>query len=110
VRRGEIYRSGERAPERGLKPGFYVIVSRDFIAGNDDVTTVICAPIYSDTLGLRTEVVVGPEDGLPRESAVRCDFLMLMFKSKLTQLVGSLSVLRQRELNKALAYALQLDE
>jgi mRNA interferase MazF len=109
VRRGEIYRSGERVPERGHKPGFYVVVSRDFIAGNDDVTTVICAPIYSEILGLRTEVVLGHEDGLPRESAVRCDFLMLMFKRKLTQLVGSLTTGKQRDLNKALVYALQLD-
>jgi mRNA-degrading endonuclease toxin of MazEF toxin-antitoxin module len=54
--------------------------------------------------------VVGREDGLPRDSAVRCDFLMLMFKSKLTQFVGSLSALRQRELNKALAHALQPDQ
>jgi hypothetical protein len=34
---------------------------------------------------------------------------MLMFKSKLTRLVGSMSAGRQRELNRPLAYALQLD-
>ena len=38
--RGEIYRTSERAPERGGKPGFYVVVSRTFIAENDDVETV----------------------------------------------------------------------
>lgn len=96
-------------PERGHKPGFYVIVSRDFIAGNDDVATVVCAPIYSEVLGLRSEVVVGREDGLSRESAVRCDFLMLTFKRKLTQLVSTLSGAKARELDRALAYALQLD-
>lgn len=107
--RGEIYRTAERVPERGDKPGFHVVVSRDFIAGNDDVATVICAPIYSEILGLRSEVVLGREDGLPRASAVRCDFLTLMFKRKLTQFVGALSMARQREMNRALAYALQLD-
>lgn len=107
--RGEIYRTAERVPERGYKPGFYVVVSRDFIAGNDDVATVICAPIYSEILGLRSEVVLGREDGLPRESAVRCDFLTLMFKRKLTQFVSALSIARQREMNRALTYALQLD-
>lgn len=107
--RGEIYRTAERLPERGHKPGFYVIVSRDFIAGNDDVATVICAPIYSEVLGLRSEVVVGREEGLRRESAVRCDFLTLMFKSKLAQLVSSLSGTKVREIDRALAYALQLD-
>jgi mRNA interferase MazF len=108
VRRAEIYRSSERKPERGHKPGFYVVVSRDFIAGNDDVSTVVCAPVYGSFLGLRTEVALGSADGLPRDSSVRCDFLTLMFKRKLTQRVGTLSPDRVHELNRALRYALQL--
>ena len=73
MKRGEIYRTAEKVPERGDKPGYYVIVSRDFVAGNDDVSTVVCAPIYSEVLGLAT-----------------------------------LSSRRQEDLNRALAYALQL--
>jgi mRNA-degrading endonuclease toxin of MazEF toxin-antitoxin module len=87
VTRGEVYRTRERVPERGAKPGFYVVVSRTFVAENEDVSTVICAPVYGEILGLTTEVVLGPEDGLPRGCAVRCDFLTLMFKRKLTQFV-----------------------
>jgi mRNA interferase MazF len=108
VTRGEIYRARERVPERGAKPGFYVVVSRAFVAENDDVATVVCAPIYSQILGLTTEVVVGPTDGLPRTSAIRCDFLTLMFKVKLTQFVATLSAEKTRELNRALAVALDL--
>jgi mRNA-degrading endonuclease toxin of MazEF toxin-antitoxin module len=52
-----------------------VVVSRTFVAENDDVSTVICAPVYSQVLGLTTEVVLGVDDGLLRTSAVRCDFL-----------------------------------
>lgn len=107
--RGEIYRTSERVPERGDKPGFYVVVSREFIARNDDVSTVICAPVYRETLGLRSEVLVGSDDGLPHDSSVRCDFLTLMFKRKLTHFVTTLSERKQRELREALAYALQLD-
>ena len=106
--RGEIYRTRERVPERGGKPGFYVVVSRPFVADNDDVSTVICAPIYSHILGLTTEVVLGADDGLPRPSAIRCDFLTLMFKSRLTQFVGTLSPGKVRELNRALVVALDL--
>lgn len=106
--RGEIYRTADRAPERGGKPGFYVIVSRPFIAENDDVSTVICAPVYSQILGLSTEVVVGPDEGLPRASSVRCDFLALMFKSKLTSFVASLPPRKIAELDRALAVALDL--
>ena len=109
MRWGEIYRSREKPSERGHKPGFYVVVSRDFIAGNDDVTTVICAPVYSDVLGLRSEVIVGPDEGLPRQSAVRCDFLMLMLKSKLTGFVATLRPEKRSELRHALLNALQLE-
>lgn len=108
MRRGEIYRTASPIPERGDKPGFYVVVSRTFIAENPDVATVVCAPAYSQVLGLRTEVVLNADDGLPRTGAVRGDFLMLMSKSKLTQCVGRLSANRIDELNRALGQALEL--
>jgi len=53
-------------------------------------------------------VVLGTEEGLPRESAIRCDFLTLMFKRKLTQFVGTLPDGRLDELDDALRYALGL--
>jgi len=108
VNRGEIYRGGDRAPERGGKPGFYVVVSRQFIAGNEDVSTVICAPVYGEILGLSTEVVIGTAEGLPRSSAIRCDFLALMFKRKLTRFVGVLSEAKLALLERALAIALDM--
>jgi mRNA-degrading endonuclease toxin of MazEF toxin-antitoxin module len=108
VKRCEVYRTQEKTAERGHKPGFYVIVSRDFVAGNDDVSTVVCAPVYSETLGLRSEVTVGIDDGFPTDCSIRCDFLTLMFKTKLTQFVGTLPENKQDELNLALHYALQL--
>jgi mRNA interferase MazF len=110
VRRGEVYRTRERVAERGGKPGFYVVVSRTFVADHDDVSTVICAPVYGEVLGLTTEVVLGAEDGLPRTSAIRCDFLTLMFKSKLTHFVSTLSGAKIAQLNRALAHALELPQ
>ena len=108
MRRGEIYRTKEKLPERGHKPGFYVVVSRNFVADNEDIATVICAPVYSEVVGLRSEVEVGADDGLPRESAIRCDFLTLMFKRKLTHFVGTLSSEKLNRLDRALRYALEL--
>lgn len=105
---GEIYRTRERSSERGHKPGFYVVVSRDFVASHDDFATVICAPVYSEVLGLRTEVVLAEEDGVARESAIRCDFLALMFKKKLTGFVATLSPTKQAALKRALGDALQI--
>jgi mRNA-degrading endonuclease toxin of MazEF toxin-antitoxin module len=109
VKWGEIYRTRDRIAERGHKPGFYLVVSRDFVASHDDLSTVICAPVYHEALGLRTEVVVGVADGMPRQSTIRCDFLTLMFKRKLTGFVATLSPAKQIELREALVYALQLD-
>jgi mRNA interferase MazF len=97
-----------RVPERGDKPGYYVVVSRQFVVENDDVSTVICAPVYSEILGISTEVQVGPQEGVPRQSAARCDFLTLMFKRKLTGYVGELGASKLRELERALAVALDL--
>jgi mRNA-degrading endonuclease toxin of MazEF toxin-antitoxin module len=108
MNRGEIYRTKHSIQERGDKPGFYVIVSRDFVAENPDLETVVCAPIFSEVLGIRSEVVLGTEDGLPRTCAIRCDFLMLLFKSKLTTFAATLSSRKMHELNRAISYALQI--
>ncbi|MBI2892062.1 MAG: type II toxin-antitoxin system PemK/MazF family toxin [Deltaproteobacteria bacterium] len=108
MNRGEIYRTHDRLAERGGKPGFYLVVSRPFIAQSPDVSTVVCAPVYSKILGISTEVLVGPEEGLPRLSAVRCDFLTLLFKSKLADLVGRMGPTRTLELDTALARALAI--
>lgn len=106
---GEIYRTREKISERGHKPGFYVVVSRDFVAGNEDLSTVVCAPVYSEVLGLKTEIPIGPGEGVPRDSSIRCDFLTLMFKSRLTTFVATLATEKQAELKQALIHALQLD-
>jgi mRNA-degrading endonuclease toxin of MazEF toxin-antitoxin module len=78
------------------------------VAEHEDVSTVICAPVYGEILGLTTEVVLGPEDGLSRASAVRCDFLTLMFKNRLSHFVSTLSAFKVAQLNRALANALDL--
>jgi len=109
MRWGEMYRTRERVLERGHKPGFYVVVSRDFVAANEDISTVVCAPVYRELLGLRTEVAIGVQDGVPRDSSIRCDFLMLMFKDRLTGFVATLSDVKRRELRRALRHALQLE-
>ena len=66
--------------------------------------------MYGHILGLQTEVVTGSEDGLAHTSSVRCDFLMLMFKNKLTAFVGTLSDANKVALRRALARALQLGQ
>lgn len=108
MNRGDVYRSTERSRTRGDKLGYYVVVSRSAVAGRASIETVICAPIYSRVLGLSTEVAVGPPEGIPRMSAIRCDFLTLVFKRNLRPWISTLEAGKLRELDRALAYALEL--
>ena len=103
--RGELYRV--RHPRGDPKRSrVFCIVSRSALI-DSSFSTVTCAPIYSARNGLSTQVPVGPE-GLKHESAIHCDELVSLPKSALTDYVGTLSEPRLRELNRALAIALEL--
>lgn len=106
MRRGEVYRTRDWIAERGHKPGFFVVVSRDFIGQNEDVRMIMCAPVYSREIGLDTEVQVGPADGFPKDSVIRCDFVQLLFKKQLRDFLSSLSSQKMEEVNRALRLAL----
>ena len=106
MRRGEIYRvhrpPGDTKPARS-----FVIVSRHALI-DSNYSTVVCAPIFSELYGLPTQVNVGTAEGLKHDSAIHCDGLMSIEKSKLTDYVGELSEAKEAELDKALQVALAL--
>lgn len=104
--RGELYRI--RHPKGDPKRSrVFCIVSRSTLI-DSSFSTVTCAPIYSVRHGLSTQVLVGPEEGLKHDSAIHCDELVSIPKSVLTDFVGTLSGQRLRELDRALAIALEL--
>jgi mRNA interferase MazF len=106
VKRGELYRV--RHPKGDPKRSrVFVIVSRTTLL-DSTFSTVTCAPIYSARSGLSTEVPVGVDEGLKHDSAIHCDELVSLRKAALTDYVGSLSPARVRDLNIALAIALEL--
>jgi mRNA interferase MazF len=106
VTRGELYRV--RHPRGDPKRSrVFCIVSRSTLV-DSSFSTVTCAPIYSARHGLSTQVPVGPDEGLKHDSAIHCDELVSIPKSVLTDYVGMLSPSRLRELNRALAIALEL--
>jgi hypothetical protein len=55
-------------------------------------------------------VVLDETDGLPKGCAARCDFLCLMFKRKLSELVGTLAQGKFEALSRALGVALDLGD
>lgn len=109
MRRGELYRVRRPGGGDPKKRRVFVVVSRETLI-RSKFSTVICAPVYSRGEGLATEVAVGVEDGLRRDSNILCDALVSLPKSMLTDFVGTLSPRRMRDLNEALRVALALEE
>ncbi len=72
-------------------------------------SSVLCSPVYSQHDGLSTQVSVGPDEGLKKDSSIHCDELISLSKSFLTHYVGSLRPMKLRELDRALAVALEVD-
>lgn len=106
MKRAELYRVHRPATDPKLFRA-YVIVSRQALL-DSKFSTAICAPIFSVAQGLATQVQVGPEEGLKHSSWIMCDHLVSVPKSALTQYIGSLSLSKVAELDRALAVALSL--
>ncbi len=106
MKRGELYRV--RRPPGDPKPArVFVVVSRQALI-DSTFSTVVCAPVFTQWHGLPTQVSVGTAEGLKHESAIQCDGLMSLEKSRLTDHVGELTFDKLRELDDALLVALAL--
>ena len=104
MRRGELYRV--RRPPGDPKPArVFVIVSRQALI-DSAYSTVICAPVFTHWHDLPTQVLVNTTEGLKHKSAIQCDGLMSLEKSRLTDYVGELADDKLRELDRALLVAL----
>jgi mRNA interferase MazF len=104
MKRGEMYRV--RRPPGDQKPArVFVVVSRQPLI-DSTFSTVICAPVFTLRHGLATQVSVSVAEGLKHESAIQCDGLMSLEKTRLTDYVGELNADKLRELDFALLVAL----
>lgn len=106
MKRADLYRV--RRPPGDPKPArTFVVVSRQALI-DSAYSTVVCAPVFSETHGLPTQVPVGPAEGLKHDSAVHCDGLVSIEKGRLTDYVSHLSAAKITELDRALEAALDL--
>lgn len=105
--RGDLYRVKHPSGQDPRRFRVFVIVSRQLLI-DSRFSSVVCAPIYTRRDGLHSQVDVGIDDGLKHESSVHCDELVSLPKSMLTDYVGSLSPKKLLELDRALAFALDL--
>lgn len=108
MKRGELYLVSSVSKTDIKKQRVYVIVSRQELIDNS-YSTLICAPVYTNYEGLSTQVQIGVEEGLKHPSAIRCDELISILKTRLTDYVGILPQEKLLELGQALLIAVGID-
>jgi mRNA interferase MazF len=108
LKRGDLYRVFKGSKHDTKNYRVFVVVSRQALI-DSKFSTVICAPIYSNYLGISTQVTIGIDDGLKHDSCIYCDEIISIPKSLLTDYIGTLSSQKLNALNKALLIAFDLD-
>lgn len=104
VARSEIYWA-DLGPPAGRRP--VCILTRD--AAIEVLHSITCAPVSRTVRGIRSEVEVGPEDGLSRRGAISCDSILTIPKVRLdSRPAGRLGAAKRAALDAALRYALDI--
>jgi mRNA interferase MazF len=92
-------------PPAGRRP--VCILTRD--AAITVLNSVVCAPITRTVRGIRTEVEVGPEQGLPERCVISCDNVITVPIEDLDdEPVGHLDEIKRAALDTALRFALDI--
>jgi mRNA interferase MazF len=105
VKRGDLYRVSKPTKHDPKNYRIFAVVGRQEVI-DSNYSTVICVPVYSNCLGIETEVEIGIDEGLKHHSCIRCDELFSLHKTVLTNYVGKLSPNKLQEINSALKIAL----
>ena len=104
VTRNEIYWS-DLGPPAGRRP--ICVLTRDAAAAV--LTAVTCAPITRTIRGIRSEVEIGVDEGLPERCVINCDNIITVPISALDpEPVGRIGGPRRAELDRALRFALDI--
>jgi mRNA interferase MazF len=83
------------------------VVTRD--AAIEVLSAVTCAPITHTIRGIRSEIAVGTDEGLPHASVITCDNIVTLPKAMLAEdPVGRLDLEKRAALDRALRYALDI--
>lgn len=99
-KRGEIWLYRFRPPDK-RRP--VVILTRPDVLPL--LRTAMVAPVTSTIRDLPSEVVVGVEEGLKRDSAINLDHVQTVERRHLERYVGSLCDAKLRQVCRALAVA-----
>lgn len=108
MKRGDLFLVEHATKNDTKRQRVFAVVSRQVLI-DSSYSTVICAPVYSVSEGLSTQVPVGIDEGLKHPSCVRCDELVSIRKSDLTNFIGHISAAKLEELGTALRIALDVE-
>lgn len=108
MKRGDLYLVEHPTKADPKKQRVLLVVSRQVLI-DSSYSTVICAPVYTNYSEVETQVVLDIEDGLKHQSYARCDDLISVQKSMLTNYIGCISSKKIKELRKALRIALSIE-
>ena len=100
IRRGEIWLYSFSRPD---KPRPVLVLTRPEVI--ELLHTVMVAPVTSVIRGAPSEVVVGVEEGLKKDSAVNLDHVQTVEKTCLKKLVGTVGPEKMNDVCRALAVA-----
>lgn len=104
LRRNAVFWA-DLGPPAGRRP--VVIISRDAAAAA--LATVTVAPITRTVRGIRSEVPLGPRNGLPSACVANCDHVMTVPVDSLdNEPVGTLDLSERIALDLALRYSLDI--
>jgi mRNA interferase MazF len=104
INRGEIWLYVFRPPDK-RRP--VLVLSRSEVI--DLLHTVIVAPVSSTVHGVPSEVMVGIDEGLKRDSAINLDHIQTVDKAKLKHFVGTVGPQKMKAVCSALAIATGCD-
>ena len=99
-RRGEVWQYHFAPPDK-RRP--VVILTRQEVLPL--LRTAMVAPVTSTIRGLPSEVIIGANEGLKRDSAINLDHVQTIEQRQLRRYVGALSEPKMREVCRALAIA-----
>ena len=104
VTRGDVIWA-DLGPPAGRRP--VCVLTRD--AAIDVLTALTCVPITRTTRNIRSEVEIGPDEGLPEPCVISCDNLLTIPTAALdNHRVGHLELHVRARLDAALRYALDI--
>lgn len=108
MKRGELYLVEHPTKTDPKKQRVLLVVSRQALI-DSSYSTVVCAPVYTNYSDVQTQIALGIDEGLKHQCYARCDDLISIQKSMLTNYIGCLSSAKLLELKKALKIALAIE-